>query len=557
MPANAVVLVVLAGLLPLVVTLHQDRAGERVGLACWRVRLTGPARAMTVVGAALVVTTAAVLLVPPALGEWHHAKANGILRSARPGGTIPTQRDLALAREELRAAVAWNRWSPAGWADLAEVSGQLGNRAFAYGLTSTGERIANPTVAARFDAAQPFLAEAYDAHRATLELRPRASAQHERMGRFLAGTEGIRRAVPPGSVKGPVDPRLATLFGSDRSARAAALGHFREAIRWDPRNAYYHRSLGLFALDVADREVAVAALQEALTLRPDFLPVIVDELLARRVDDEFVRTTMPRNFELVLDLARELGARGKQRAASTAFEDAVRLAATPAQEVEARLAYGRALLDRQDPAAALEQGRRALVLAPKEAEVFVLFAAVYDRTNKDVDAEMALTTAVALAEPGPAALRNRLRGELAALLSRRGQVDRAMAMWRQVLRENPNDAWAHLELGRVLEQRGDAAGALHAFRSAYAVAGEDFDLHWALARALRDSGYLREAVGIYDAARRLRPAEGDLGAELGDLYARIGLTDRAMEQYRQVLRREPDHPGARRGLASVKASAGS
>ncbi|MGH7359875.1 MAG: tetratricopeptide repeat protein, partial [Candidatus Rokuibacteriota bacterium] len=488
---------------------------------------------MSVVGAALVVTTAALLLVPPALGEWHHAKADGILRDARQGGTTPTQRDLAQARDELRAAVAWNRWSPAGWADLAEVSGQLGNRAFAYGLTSTGERIANPSIAARFDAAQPFLAEAYDAHRASLELRPRAGAQHERMGRFLAGTEGIRRAVSPSAVKGPVDARL----GSDRNVRAEALGHFREAIRRDPRNAYYHRSLGLFALDVADREVAVAALREALTLRPDFLPVIVDELLARRVDDEFVRTTMPPNFEVVLDLARELGARGKLRAAAIAFEDAVRLAATPAQEVEARLAYGRALLERDDPAAALEQGRRALVVAPKEAEVFVLFAAVYDRTNEDADAEMALTTAVALAEPGPAALRNRLRGELAALLSRRGQVDRAMAMWRQVLRENPNDAWAHLQLGRVLEQRGDAAGALHEFRSAYAVAGEDFDLHWAVARALRDGGYLREAVGIYDAARRLRPAEGDLGAELGDLYARIGLTDRAMEQYRQVLRR--------------------
>ena len=37
---------------------------------------------------------------------------------------------------------------------------------------------------------------------------------------------------------------------------------------------------------------------------------------------------------------------------------------------------------------------------------------------------------------------------------------------------------------------------------------------------------------------------------------RIGLGNRVMEQYRQVLRREPDHVGARQGLASVKAGTG-
>ena len=59
-----------------------------------------------------------------------------------------------------------------------------------------------------------------------------------------------------------------------------------------------------------------------------------------------------------------------------------------------------------------------------------------------------------------------------------------------------------------------------------------------------------------EGAQRLHPTDGGLGAELCDLYARIGLGNRVMEQYRQVLRREPDHLGARQGLASVRAGAG-
>lgn len=557
MPANALVLVVLAALLPLVVTLHHDGTRERVGLARWSVPLSARGRALGAAAAALLLAVAATLLVPPGMAEWHRARAAGIIRGARQAGGVPTQGDLVGARDELRRAVGWYRWSPAGWAELGEVSAQLAGRAWTYGLAPTGQRAAGPGVAARFRAAEPLLAEAYDAYRTALRLRPRAGELHERLGRFLGGMEGIRLALRRDGVEGPIDARLASLLGSDRGALPDALAHFQEAVRWDPQNALYHRSLGLVALGGGDpgngQDVAGAALRRALTLRPDLLPGVLDELLARRVDDRVLLSAVPRTFEVVLELARELDGRGKPRAAVAAFAEAIELAATPAEEVQARLAHARALLERQDPSGALEQARHALVLAPREAEVFAVLATIHARANRGAEAETALATAVALAESGPAPRRNRFRGELAALFVQRGQWDRASALWRQVLREAPNDAWAHLELGRVLEQRGDAAGALHEFRTASAVGGDDGSLHWAVARALRDGGYLREAVGSYETARRLQPAEGDLGVELGDLYLRIGLEEQAIDQYRAVLGREPHHAGARRGLASTKA----
>jgi tetratricopeptide (TPR) repeat protein/O-antigen ligase len=561
MPANAVVLVVIAGLLPLVVTLYDDGVEERVQLARWQGRVMRRGRA---VGLALAVLGAVVLLpvlVPHGVAGWHLATAAEITRTVRQTGGVATQRDLTQVHAALRRAIDWDPGNPMAWAELADVSTQLAGRVWIHGLMPAGERLQDTSVHGRLRAAEPLVVEAYGAYRESLRLRPRGSDVHERFGWFLGDVERIRRSVGGGGALGPVAPELAGLLRADRSVIPEALTHFREAVRWDPNNAYRHRSLGLFALSVAGpesgREIASTAIGQALDLRPNLLAGILDELLARRVDDTFLLTAMPRSFEVILDLGRELERRGRPRAAAAAFEEAVRLAPTPVREVDARLAYARVLIGRKEPSGALDQAQRALVLAPKEAEVFAVLATIHAQTNQGLEAETALATAVALAESGPTSRRNRLRGELAALFVQRGQWERAMTLWREVLRERPNDAWAHLELGRILQQRGDAAGALHEYRTASAVGGEDSGLHWTLARALRDGGYLREARTSYEAARRLRPADGDLGVELGDLYARIGLWDQAIEQYREVLRREPDHTAAQRGLASVKAGAGS
>jgi tetratricopeptide (TPR) repeat protein len=561
LPANAVTLVVVAAVLPLVVTLHHDGVGERVGLASWSRRLTPRARTASVAAALLGVVVAGAVLLPAGVGGWYRVGAARALRDVRQAAGMPMRGELVRIQGDLRTALDWDPSSPMAWSDLAETSARLAGLAWSYGLAPTGERIADPSVAARLRVAQPLLAEAYDAYRASLRLRPRSSFAHERFGWLLNAMETVRLAVRREAAQGQVEPRLAALLGSDRSLLPEALAHLREAVRWDPRNAYYHRSLGMFALgaarEVEGRELAAAALREALTLRPDFLGEVVDELQARRVDATFLLAAMPRESTVALDLARTLEERGQPRAASAAFEEAVRLAATPVQEMDARLAYGRALLERKEPTAALEQARHALVLAPKEPQVFELLAKVHARTGQGVEAEAALTTAVALAESGPARERNRLRGELAALLVERAQPERAAMLWRQVLREQPNDGWAHLELGRLLEQRGDAAGALHEYRTASAVGGEDWGLHRAVARQFRDGGHLHEALASYEAARRLWPAHGGLGTELADLYARIGLRDLAIGEYRRVLRAEPDHAGARRGLAGAQHGAGS
>ncbi len=562
MPGNAVMLALIAGLLPLAATLHRDGEGERVGLERWGWRLNPGWSTVSVFVALVAVVAATVLLAPPSVAGWQRASAASTVTSVwRRDGT--PQGDLIRARAGLRTAVAWDRSNPAAWSDFADVSAELGRRAWTLGITASGARLSDLSVAAKFEAAQPLLADAYEAYRTSLQLRPRAADTHERFGWFLGTLENVRQVVQKSPIQTPIDPRLAGTVGSERSVFPEALAHFQDAVRWDPQNANRHRRMGSFALNAVgqpDRyEVASAAFGRAVALNPGFLDGVVEDLLARQVDDQLILATVPQKFDLLLGLGSYLERRGRTQGATAAFEQAIALAQEPATEVEARLAYARVLINRKDPLAALEQARRTLVLAPGEAEVFAVLAMVYAQTNQGMEADIALATAATLAEsgPGPASRRHRVQGELAALFVQRGQWERAVTLWRQILRDKPNDGWVHLELGRLLEQRGQAAEAFQEYRTAAAVGGDDWRLHRAAAQALRGAGYLREAIASYEVAQRLRPADGDLGAELGDLYARAGLADRAIQQYRTVLRRQPDNAAALRGLATVGAGTGS
>jgi tetratricopeptide (TPR) repeat protein/O-antigen ligase len=561
LPANALLAALVVGLLPLVVALHHDGVEERIGLPTWRWRLTPRARAIGVAVTGLCAGAAVVLVVPPGVAGWHLARASAAAREIREHRGAPTQADLARMRADLQRAIAWDPRNAEGWAELAAVTAQLAGRVWSFGVLPSGERLAAPTLEARFRAAQPLFAEAHAAYRESLRLRPRASHVHEQFGWFMAGLEGVRLTLRREGASAPVDPGLADALRLDRSLAPEALARLRESVRWDPGNAYRHRSLGLLALRLAEREgdraVAATAIARAVALRPELLAGVLDELLRPPVDEAFLLAAMPRSFEVMLDLGRELERRGVRRAAETAFQTAVELAGSPAREAEARIEHARALLRRGDATAALEQARRALILGPREPEAFAMLASVYLQTQRAEEATAALSTAVSLAASGPIDRYNRLRAELAGLLAGQGQRDRAIELWREILRDRPNDAWAHLALGRLLAQRGEAADALRAFRMAASLDDKDWSLQWSAARALRDEGHLREALTRYETARRLHPAAVDLASELGDLYARIGLTEQAREQYRDVLTRQPDHVAARRGLASLGAGAGS
>jgi len=150
---------------------------------------------------------------------------------------------------------------------------------------------------------------------------------------------------------------------------------------------------------------------------------------------------------------------------------------------------------------------------------------------------------------------NEYRARFASYVGRRGQGARALSFWRQVLQDLPNDAWAHFEVGRLLEQGKELGEAFQEYRAAEGLGLNDWRLQREVGRAYVRSGLYREAAIAYERAIRLHPSENEVRMEMANLYLRMGRGEQAAEQFRWVLTRQPDHGPARRSLAGATGTA--
>ena len=554
-PGNAVLLVAVAALAPAIVTWHVHRTGESVDLPAWRWSLARGTR----VGGAVVVAAALALvslwIVPPGVADWEFQSAvahAGQFERAR--GAVSLQ-ELTAARRDLERAVRLDPTNPRAQAALAEVLDEMATRMWMAGVDENGRRLTNESVEARFRATEGLFAQAYNAYRQSLAHRPMAAEVHQSLGWFLGRVDGLRRAIR-GTAVVSEDATFDALLRGDESLVERGLAEVTLGAQLDPNSAVCQRLLAQYALTFPlgaelSRRVAADAFRRTLTINPRLLPTVVEDLVARRADQELFLESVPRNHVLRLELARQFEQRGRWPAAWAAFEDAISLAAMPSQEVESRIAYGHALLRRTERERALSQARQALVVAPNRPDVFLLLGDVYESLGLLAEAEGAFTSAVTVVGLDTSRQATRYRARLASFLAQRGQGDRAVALWRQVLKALPNDPWPRLELGYTLQARGDTNGALIEYQTAATLAPADFGLQWEVGRALARAGHVREAIGAYETADRLWPHSQELQVELAELFTRGGWRDRAAEQYRRILAHRPEHDGARRGLASL------
>ena len=557
-PANALLVVMVAAIAPAIVSWRLHRTGESVDMPEWKWAVGPGGRALGLGAVAAGMALVAFWVVPPGIADWRFQSAvaqAGQFERARGAVSL---HELAEGRHDLEQAVRWDRGNPRAQAALAEVLDELATRVLTTGIDVDGRRLADDSVAGRFRATDPLFAGAYAAYQQSLAHRPMAAEVHQSFGWFLARVDRLRRAIQGTSVVS-ADAGFDGLLRSEGSLIPRGLAEVSLGARLDPNSALRQRALAEYALtfpadEQASRRVVMDAYRRTLTIDPRFLPRVVDDLLARGADQEMLLDSAPRNYTLRLELARQLERRGRWPAAWAAFEDAISLAAMPAQEVDSRIAYGQALLRRAERNRALTQARHALVVAPNRPDVFLLLGEVYESLGQSSEAEGAFTSAVTVLGLDTSRQANRYRARLASFLAQRGEGDRAVALWRQVLKAMPNDPWLRLELAYTLQARGDTNAAFIEYQTASSLGPADFGLQWELARALARAGHIRESIAAYEIADRLGPHSPELQTELAELFVRGGWPDRAAAQYRQILASRPEHEGAHRGLASLGAA---
>ncbi len=116
----------------------------------------------------------------------------------------------------------------------------------------------------------------------------------------------------------------------------------------------------------------------------------------------------------------------------------------------------------------------------------------------------------------------------------------AEASYRQVLVLSPRHADAHINVGRLMHERGDLVGAEEHYREALAIRANDATARFNLGVALEDQGRVQDALDAYEAAIVLHAANADAHYNAARLYEKsgdYGASLRHLRAYRDLTRR--------------------
>jgi tetratricopeptide (TPR) repeat protein/tRNA A-37 threonylcarbamoyl transferase component Bud32 len=145
---------------------------------------------------------------------------------------------------------------------------------------------------------------------------------------------------------------------------------------------------------------------------------------------------------------------------------------------------------------------------------------------------------------------------LGTVLKDKGDLDGAIAQFKQALALDPKLARAHNGLGNALADKGDLDGAIAEYKQALALDPKDAKAHYNLGNALYAKRDLAGAIAQFKQAvaldRKFAPAHYNLGAAL---YAKRDL-DGAIAEYKQALALDPKYAQAHNNLGTALAGKG-
>ena len=353
--------------------------------------------------------------------------------------------------------------------------------------------------------------EAIRQFREALKIRPEYAEAHTNLGLALISQgktdEGIthfREAlrIHPESIMAHLN--LGVVL-AQKGKNDKAIAHFRKALEIDPQSAEANTNLGLALISQGKTDEGITHFREALRIHPELATAhnnLAIELAKRGNQDEAIAhyreavRIHPEYAEAHFRLAVMLARQGRQEEAVPHFREAARInprLATP---------YG------EPGSTTITQGR----------------AKTRDRgpSQKDVDAAKA-------------------SHNLGIALARQGNVEGAVALFREALRLDPGSSESHASLALALSCLGKPDEAIIHYREAIRLKPEDpkpyNNLAWILAThpdpRLRDGA---EAIELAERACKLsKDKDPNLLDTLAAAYAEAGRFSEAISIVQQAI----------------------
>src|SRR5688572_18056987 len=110
----------------------------------------------------------------------------------------------------------------------------------------------------------------------------------------------------------------------------------------------------------------------------------------------------------------------------------------------------------------------------------------------------------------------------ARVAERAGETDKAIALYRELLREAPNDIRARNNLGCLFEKRGDYLQALEQYEAARAIAPDNVSILLNIGGVLTMLSKFDQAERELRHAQKLDPSRPDVYTQLGIMYFKRG-----------------------------------
>ncbi len=184
--------------------------------------------------------------------------------------------------------------------------------------------------------------------------------------------------------------------------------------------------------------------------------------------------------------------------------------------------------------------RRILALSPAHPDVLHLLGMLQHQTGRSDEGIASIEQAIRQV-PDFAGYHNNL-GNIHAS---RNHLPEATNAYEQAARLSPDSADLHNNLGALYRAQGQFAQARAQYLRAIELNPEHLNAHNNLGLLHADEGDIKGAIGYYCKSIQLMPGHPDGRKLLGITYYTMGKVKEAAEVFRQWLDDEPDHPMAR------------
>ncbi len=193
----------------------------------------------------------------------------------------------------------------------------------------------------------------------------------------------------------------------------------------------------------------------------------------------------------------------------------------------------------------------AMQPAPYREDLWFYIGAAEAADGKTAEARAAFEEALRLNPKDPRPL-----NDLGFLLEQAGDAAGAADLYRRALEVRPAFALARTNLAELFAKQGDVAGAIREYEQAAQDVPESPEILFNLGRHLAAAGRTEEATAAYRKALALCPKDVRAWNNLGLLLAQQGNAAEAEKAYRSALEHAPNYTLARANLGNLFMDAG-